>query len=51
MACGRFWQKQGMWGSGTGLRRRNPWGGGIIRLPAKMKQGVAKNLCYVSWVT
>ena len=26
-------------------------GGDIIQLPTKMKQGVPKNLCYVSWVT
>ena len=51
MACGRFWQKQGMWGSGTGLRRQSPGGGGIVRLPTKMKQGVSKNLCCVSRVT
>ena len=51
MVSGRFWQKQGMWGSGTGLRRQSPGGGGIIRLPTKMKKGVPKNLCYVSWVT
>ena len=25
--------------------------GGIIRTSTKMKQGVAKNPCYISWVT
>ena len=27
------------------------WGGGIIRMSTKIKQGVPENLCYISWVT
>ena len=43
MVCCRFLQKQGMWGSGTRLRRRSP-GGGYNPVAPKMKQGVPKNL-------
>ena len=45
MVCGRFWQKQGMWGSGTGLCQRSPGGGNN---PAKNQNTTASNLHFLN---